>query len=353
MRQNQKFSNTLIMWYLINKRDLPWRKTKDPYLIWLSEIILQQTRIAQGTSYYEKFADKFEDVFALAESDEKTILKMWQGLGYYSRARNLHSTAQEIVATYNGKFPDTYKGLIQLRGIGDYTASAIASMAFDRGHAVVDGNVYRVLSRIFGINTPINETKGVKEFKELAQELLNKEDPGTHNQALMEFGAIVCTPKNPECEHCVFNESCEALRSRRVNELPVKKKTLKIKKRFFNFIVLNHNNEKTFIKQRLKKDIWQNLYEFPLLESMEELNDSEYLINFIEKEFCLKDNFHLKKFNQIPIIHKLSHQTLYATFWIVNSESIIEKSISWQELNDYALPVLIQNFVDKYKGLNE
>ncbi|WKK66554.1 A/G-specific adenine glycosylase [Lutimonas zeaxanthinifaciens] len=353
MRQNQKFSNTLIMWYLMNKRDLPWRKTKDPYLIWLSEIILQQTRIAQGTSYYEKFANKFEDVFALANSDEKTILKMWQGLGYYSRARNLHSTAKEIAATYNGKFPDNYKSLVKLKGIGDYTASAIASMAFDQGHAVVDGNVYRVLSRIFGIDTPINESKGVKEFKLLAQELLNTEDPGTHNQALMEFGAVVCTPKNPQCDNCVFNNSCEALSTGRVNQLPKKKKTLKIKNRFFNFLVLDHKNENTFIRQRVLKDIWQNLFEFPLLETQEELYNPADLLNFIEKEFYLKDNFHLKKFNEKPILHKLSHQNLYATFWIINSEFNIENSISWEQLNDHALPVLIQNFVDKYKGLNQ
>ncbi|MCA0932396.1 A/G-specific adenine glycosylase [Lutimonas saemankumensis] len=352
MRQNEKFSNALIMWYLINKRDLPWRKTKDPYLIWLSEIILQQTRIAQGTSYYEKFADKFKDVFALADSDEKTILKMWQGLGYYSRARNLHSTAREIVAAYNGKFPDNYKSLIKLKGIGDYTASAIASMAFDKGHAVVDGNVYRVLSRVFGIDTPINESKGVKEFKILAQELLNLEDPGTHNQALMEFGAVVCTPKSPSCSSCVFNNRCEALRTGRVDELPVKKKALKIKSRFFNFLVLNDKNENTFIRQRIHKDIWQNLFEFPLLETSEELYDTSDLLTFIEKEFNFTGTFHIKKFNQIPVVHKLSHQTLYTTFWIVHSESIMENGMSWEQLNDYALPVLIQNFVDKYKGLN-
>lgn len=353
MRQNEKFYNTLKMWYLINKRDLPWRKTKDPYFIWLSEIILQQTRIAQGTSYYEKFADKFEDVFALANSDEKTVLKMWQGLGYYSRARNLHSTAKEIAGSYNGKFPNNYKSLIKLKGIGDYTASAIASMAFDKKHAVVDGNVYRVLSRIFGIDTPINESKGIKEFKKLAEELLNPEDPGTHNQALMEFGAMVCTPKNPQCKNCVFNDTCEALRFKKVALLPVKSKTIKIKKRYFNFLVFDHKNEKTYIRQRLHKDIWQNLYEFPLLESKEELYDPDEILNFIKNLFYLEGEFHLKKFNENPIIHKLSHQTLHATFWIVNSECLVENSISWEQLNDYALPVLIQNFVDKYKGLNE
>ncbi len=238
------------MWYLINQRDLPWRRSKNPYLIWLSEIILQQTRIAQGISYYEKFANEFVDIFALARADEKHILKLWQGLGYYSRARNLHATAKIIAEKYQGQFPKTYEELIALKGVGDYTASAIASIAFDQAHAVVDGNVYRVLSRVFGISTPINESKGIKEFKLLAQTLLHIEDPGTYNQALMEFGALICTPKKPKCGSCIFNDSCYALQNKTIDTLPVKLKKLKVKKRYFNYLVVDDNGESTIVKQR-------------------------------------------------------------------------------------------------------
>ena len=352
MRQKSNFSNTLIMWYLNNLRDLPWRKTSNPFYIWLSEIILQQTRIAQGTSYYEKFIAEFDDIFALAEADEKHILKLWQGLGYYSRARNLHSTAKIIASDYNGKFPNTYEELIKLKGIGDYTASAITSIAFNKPHAVVDGNVYRVLSRIFGIKTPINEGKGPAEFKLLAQELLDLDDPGTHNQALMEFGALVCLPKNPKCQTCVFNNSCYALEQNQIELLPVKIKKLKIRKRYFNYLVVDYGGDSTLIKQRTNKDIWQNLYEFPLHETKDDLFDQSEFEKFIDDELSIKGSFKLKKYNHNPIIHKLTHQTLYASFWIVQPDEKIANLSKWKDLKEHALPVLLQNFVDKYHSPN-
>lgn len=352
MRENLNFSNTLIMWYLINKRDLPWRKSKDPYLIWLSEIILQQTRIAQGTSYYEKFASEFDDIFDLAEADEKTILKLWQGLGYYSRARNLHSTAKIVASQYNGEFPRSYSELIKLKGVGDYTASAIASIAFDQPHATVDGNVFRVLSRVFGITTPINESKGIKEFKLLADELLNPDDPGTHNQALMEFGALVCTPKNPTCDTCIFNHTCIALQEKRIDVLPVKLKKLKVRKRYFNYLVFDIDGESTLLRQRKDKDIWQNLFEFPLYETPGDLQDESELVEIIRSELLSNGSFTLKKYNEHPIIHKLTHQTIYTSFWIVEPKEKPQNMTSWQELENLALPVLLQNFVDKYHTVN-
>lgn len=350
MEENHKFSNTLKMWYLINKRDLPWRKSKDPYFIWLSEIILQQTRISQGTSYYEKFAGEFETIFALASAKESHVLNLWQGLGYYSRARNLLSTAKHIVNELHGEFPNTYKDLIKLKGIGDYTASAIASIAFDKPHATVDGNVYRVLARFFGISTPINDTKGPKEFKELAQQLLDHQDPGTHNQALMEFGALVCTPKNPKCTVCVFSDSCAALQKGTVFSLPVKLKKLRVKNRYLNYMVLNNKDTNTRIRQRTHKDIWQHLYEFPLYEANDILMEDNEIEPLIAKEFNLKGSYTLKKYNNEPVVHKLTHQTLYASFWIIQTDELIENTTDWKDLTQYALPVLLQNFVDKYQN---
>ena len=224
------FSKTLIRWYSKNKRILPWRETKNPYYIWLSEIILQQTQVKQGLPYYESFVTSYPTVFDLANAEESDVLKLWQGLGYYSRARNLHASAKHIAYDLNGVFPDTYKDLLKLRGVGDYTASAIASICFNEATAVVDGNVYRALSRYFGIDTPINSSKGQKEFKALAQELIDIKKPADFNQAIMEFGAIQCKPKNPECSACSFRNSCVAFGNNRVSDLPVKIKSAKAKK---------------------------------------------------------------------------------------------------------------------------
>ena len=227
------FSNSLIQWYLNNKRDLPWRNTQNPYLIWLSEIMLQQTRVAQGLPYYMAFTNAFPTVFELANASEEQVLKLWQGLGYYSRARNLHKTAQFVASELNGEFPDNNKDLLKLKGIGDYTAAAIASFAYNEAVPVVDGNVFRVLSRYFDIETDISLVTAKKEFSALAFELMPKNDPASFNQAIMEFGALQCVPKNPSCEICVFNSSCAALQKKKVHLLPFKSKKIKVSYRFF------------------------------------------------------------------------------------------------------------------------
>lgn len=339
-----KFSNTLIYWYLQNNRELPWRKTKNPYFIWLSEIMLQQTRVAQGLSYYLKFTKKFPTVFHLAKADESTVLKMWQGLGYYSRARNLHFSAKQIANELNGEFPYTYKEIIKLKGIGDYTASAIASICFNEPTAVVDGNVYRVLSRYFGIKTAINSSAGIKEFKVLAQTLIDETQPGTFNQAIMDFGALHCKPQNPLCETCPFSDGCIALNKKLTKVLPVKEKKIKVRKRYFNFLVIKTNDDKTILSERKGKGIWQGLYQFPLIESDKNINKdeliaSEEFINLLPKKTTIS------LFNQKEIIHKLSHQHLYTQFWIVETENSSEVKIKWSEIEKYPVPILIANFL--------
>ena len=251
------FSKILNHWYSNNKRSLPWRQTKTPYLIWLSEIILQQTQIKQGLPYYEAFVEAYPTVFDLAKAEERKVLKLWQGLGYYSRARNLHATAQYIVEELNGEFPNNYRELLKLKGVGDYTASAIASICFNEPMAVVDGNVYRVLSRYFGIETPINSSKGIKEFKQLAQRLIDKNNPADYNQAIMEFGAVQCKPQNPNCDVCPFQDGCVAFEKKRIDELPVKIKAAKASKKYFNFLVIISKDNKTLLQKRKEKGIWQ------------------------------------------------------------------------------------------------
>jgi len=253
-------------WYFENKRSLPWRETTNPYFIWLSEIILQQTRIDQGLSYFNRFVASFPQVELLANASEDEVLKLWQGLGYYSRARNLHETAKRIAYNYKGIFPDTYTDILKLKGVGEYTAAAIASISFNQPYAVVDGNVYRVLSRLFGIETAIDSTEGKKIFWELAQTLLDTKHPGDHNQAIMEFGALHCTPKNPACSSCIFGDNCIALANSKTDKLPVKQGKTKIRHRYFNYIILS-DNDSIMLKKRTDNDIWKNLYEFPLHET--------------------------------------------------------------------------------------
>ena len=341
------FSNKLISWYLQNKRDLPWRKTKNPYFVWLSEIMLQQTRVAQGMSYYLKFTETFPTVFDLAKADESTVLKMWQGLGYYSRARNLHATAKHIAFELDGKFPSTYKEIVKLKGIGDYTASAIASICFDEPTAVVDGNVYRVLSRYFGIETPINSSTGNKEFKELAQTLIDTSKPGTYNQAIMDFGAIQCKPKNPICLFCPFSESCVALQKNKIDTLPVKDKKTKVRDRYFNYLVVKTEDNKTILQERKGRGIWQGLYEFPKIESTSNINKKELISS---KEFVelFPEKTTISLFNKEEIVHKLSHQHLHTQFWIVETEIHNKATISWSSVKKYPVPVLIANFLEKF-----
>ncbi|WP_438988771.1 A/G-specific adenine glycosylase [Polaribacter sp.] len=343
-----KFYNTLIYWYLQNKRALPWRKSKHPYFIWLSEIMLQQTRVVQGLAYYLKFTEEFPTVFDLAKAEESTVLKMWQGLGYYSRARNLHFSAKYIANELNGEFPSTYKEIIKLKGVGDYTASAIASICFNEPTAVVDGNVYRVLSRYFGIATPINSSAGIKEFKALAQSLLDTKQPGTYNQALMDFGAMHCKPQNPLCDTCPFANSCVALEKKLTKELPVKEKKIKITKRYFNFLVIKTDDHNTILKERKGKGIWQGLYQFPLIETKNISNQRE-IVASEEFQNLFPAETTLSLFNKKEIIHKLSHQHLYTQFWIVETSSLKEDSISWENIEDYPVPILIANFLKEYR----
>ena len=344
-----KFSNTLIYWYIQNNRELPWRKTKNPYFIWLSEIMLQQTRVAQGLSYYLKFTTTFPTVFDLAKADESTVLKMWQGLGYYSRARNLHFSAKQIANELNGEFPSTYNEIIKLKGIGDYTASAIASICFNEPTAVVDGNVYRVLSRYFGISTPINSSAGIKEFKALAQSLIDESKPGTFNQAIMDFGALHCKPQNPLCDTCPFSDSCVALEKKITKELPVKEKKIKVRKRYFNFMVIKTNDNKTILSERKGKGIWQGLYQFPLIES-EKIINKEELISSEEFSNLFPNDTTITLFNEKEIVHKLSHQHLYTQFWIVETASSSEIKINWNEIEKYPVPILIANFLETFQS---
>lgn len=342
------FSKTLMHWYSSNKRNLPWRETNNPYYIWLSEIILQQTQVKQGLPYYEAFVGKFPTVFDLANADEGNVLKLWQGLGYYSRARNLHASAKYVANDLKGVFPDNYKDLLKLKGVGDYTASAIASICFNEVAAVVDGNVYRVLSRYFGIDTAINSSKGAKEFKTLAQELIDKKDPAEFNQAIMEFGATQCKPKNPYCHICPFKDSCIAFNKNRIHDLPVKIKSAKAKKKYFNFLVFISDDEKTILEQREGKGIWQNLYQFPLIETEKNVTENHFK-SLVEDYDILKGvSFELSLYNKEAIVHKLSHQHLYTKFWIVNVKKLPVEGVSVSKVQEFAVPILIGNFIESF-----
>ena len=341
------FSKILIKWYLQNKRDLPWRNTTNPYPIWLSEIMLQQTRVAQGTPYFLSFTTEFPTVFDLAAASEEQVLKLWQGLGYYSRARNLHKTAQYIATELNGIFPDNYNDLLKLKGIGEYTAAAIASFAYNECVAVVDGNVFRVLSRYFDIETDIAQACAKKEFAALAFELMPKDNPATFNQAIMEFGALQCVPKSPNCRICVFNESCAALQKKKVDRLPVKSKKIKVRNRYFNYIVANDENENTLIQKRISKGIWQNLYEFPLLETEKEEN-FDFVLEQIQSEYFKENSISsMLETNDKSIIHKLSHQHLHIKFWKVNVNGTIKNGINQENLKTFPFPIVIHNFIEK------
>lgn len=340
------FYKQLINWYLEKNRDLPWRKTKNPYKIWLSEIMLQQTRVAQGLPYFLKFTEAFPTVFDLANAEESEVLKLWQGLGYYSRARNLHYTAKYIANDLNGIFPNNYKELLKLKGVGDYTASAIASICFDEAAAVVDGNVYRVLARYFGINTPINTTKGIKEFKELAQSLISEEQPGVYNQAIMDFGALHCKPQNPLCESCVLADSCISLEKGTVKELPVKLKKIKVRKRYFNYLVIITEDNNTVFTERRGKGIWEGLYEFPLIETSKSINEEELVQEELFEKLFKKD-VRITLYTSKEVVHKLSHQHLITRFWIVKTTEVASEVIHWEDIEKYPTPVLISNFLGK------
>ncbi len=344
------FSKIILQWYSENKRFLPWRNTIDPYHIWLSEIILQQTKVAQGIPYYHKFVTNFPTVYRLAEAEEQEVLKLWQGLGYYSRARNLHWTARYVVSNLNGKFPDTYDELIKLRGIGDYTASAIASICFSRSEPVVDGNVYRVISRYIGTDMPINASSSLKYYKDLARKLMSTTDIRNYNQGIMEFGALMCTPKNPKCGICPLQKKCSAYQTNKISAYPVKLKKSKVKTRYFNYFVVIDGKGNTILNQRKNKDIWQHLYEFPLLESKKELTIEDISSQVSD---ILKINEPKLEYgtDNSSIVHKLSHQKIYTKFWVVNATKTLENGISFDNIDKYPVPVLIGDYLKTFKNL--
>lgn len=332
------FSPLIRKWYRQNKRDLPWRSTNDPYKIWLSEIILQQTRVDQGLSYYLKFVEHYPSVDDMANATEEDLLNDWQGLGYYSRARNMHAAAKTISENLQGEFPDDYQGILNLKGVGTYTASAISSFAFNLPYAVVDGNVYRVLSRYFDEAMPIDSTKGTKLFQQLADALLDNNPPGEHNQAIMELGALICLPKNPKCAECPLSDSCLALKNGTITERPVKSKKTKVRTRYFHYFIVK-NNGQTFIVKRDEKDIWQNMYQFPLIETEKaELPDD--LTLYIDS-------------SPIHKIHILSHQKIHAYFYEVSEvpSAIITNNlipVSFDEIQNYPIPRLIDSYLESH-----
>ncbi|WP_424003188.1 A/G-specific adenine glycosylase [Maribacter sp. IgM3_T14_3] len=346
------FSGKILDWYHINKRSLPWRENTDPYKIWLSEIILQQTRVAQGTPYYLRFIETFPTVDDLANANEEQVLKLWQGLGYYSRARNLHSAAKMVVDGHGGKFPDSYKQLLTLKGVGDYTASAISSICFNEPQAVVDGNVYRVLARYYGIDTPINSTEGIKYFKALAEKVMDTDHIRDYNQGIMEFGAIQCSPKKPLCLHCPLSDSCVALQKGLVDQLPVKLKKTKVRNRYFNYLIPIYKdasgNQFTRLNQRIGKGIWQNLWEFPLIESKDALEIDDVTIRYKEVLDTLP-SVEILEYNENAIVHKLSHQHLHTRFWIIYTDNKFEGQISVEKITEFPVPVLIADFIKAFK----
>lgn len=341
----------LIHWYHRHKRDLPWRNTNDAYKIWLSEIILQQTRVEQGLPYYEKFIQKFPNVKSLADATEDEVMKLWQGLGYYSRARNLHFAAKQIVQDHDAQFPNTHAEIIQLKGIGDYTAAAIASFAFKEAKPVLDGNVYRFIARYFGVEQAIDLPKTKKHFYEILNSIIDAEQPDTFNQAIMEFGAIQCKPSKPHCAACPLNSSCYALKENKVDVLPLKSKKLQRSVRYFNYLVVNTRDNMLAIQKRTDKDIWKHLYEFPLIETENALEEEQLLQHErIKNEFSSELVLHEKS---KEFKHVLSHQDIFAKFWKISDPHFLIRNegkylfIKDEELRDFALPRLIELYLEK------
>ena len=334
-------------WYTKNKRDLPWRQTADPYKIWISEIILQQTRVVQGTGYYLRFIEQYPKVKYLAAAHEDEVLKLWQGLGYYSRARNLHTAAKYIQEELNGEFPTTYSGILNLKGVGPYTAAAIASIAFDLPYPAVDGNIYRILSRYFGIETPVDTVKGKKEIGKIAKDLMPQKNTGFHNQALMEFGALQCIPKSPDCNCCPVRLTCYAASHKRTAQLPVKTKKTKQSKRFFYYFFIQYNNV-TFLEKRTKNDIWKNLYQFPLFESKRNLPEYELLTDK-NLPFLSNCNVNIKSVSETRK-HILSHQIIYARcihVEIDNPQCLSNHfiQVNQKDISTFAVPRLMEQFI--------
>jgi len=345
---NSKLSSIIIKWYQSHKRDLPWRDTTDPYIIWLSEVILQQTRVNQGYAYFIRFTERFPDVKSLATASEDEVLKLWQGLGYYSRARNLHAAAKTILEKYNGIFPKEYEDVLALKGVGGYTAAAIVSFAYNQPYPVVDGNVYRVLARIFAMSEPIDTGRGKKAFNELAHLLIDRDDPGLYNQAIMEFGALQCVPVAPDCGICPANDICMAYNTDKVSSYPVKQGKQKVRHRYFNYFDIRYKDY-TYLQKRGGKDIWENLYEYPLIESAEyqPLEELKKRTEF-ENLFSAAGNIFIT-----PVMekkHVLSHQVIHASFYRVEAEKdnfpgIIK--IENDTLDNYPVSRLMHLYIEK------
>ncbi|MBS1932406.1 MAG: A/G-specific adenine glycosylase [Bacteroidetes bacterium] len=348
------FSKKLLQWNSEeNKRSMPWKGEKDPYKIWLSEIILQQTRVEQGWAYYENFIKTFPTVHDLAKAPEKEVFKMWEGLGYYNRCRNLIQTAKKISTEYNGKFPSSYDEIKNLKGIGPYTAAAISSFAFNLPYAVVDGNVERILSRYFGINTPVDTAEGKKKFTTLADSLLDKATPGKYNQAIMDFGAVICKPKNPLCDQCVQSKKCYAFLQHKIEELPVKKKTIAKKIRWLYYFIVEVDDE-IYIRKRTEKDIWQNLYEFVLLETQRSITEKEILKSSVAKTFFANEKYAVKHISPV-YKQQLSHQTINGSFIHVRLKKPVKDSgayflVNKKEIKKYAFPKFITHHLKSENG---
>jgi A/G-specific adenine glycosylase len=344
------FPKKIVEWYLLNKRNLPWRDTKDPYKIWLSEIILQQTRVNQGLPYYLRFITSFPSVIHLANALEEEVLRLWQGLGYYTRARNLHKCAKKVAGQLNGTFPESFDELKALPGIGDYTAAAISSIAFGKPDAVVDGNVYRVLARVYGISAPINSTAGKKEFTKLANELIPTQSPDVYNQAMMEFGATFCVPVNPPCGDCVFRNNCIAYKNSLQSSLPVKLKAKASRKRYFHYLVFT-KGKSLMMRKREEKDIWYGLYDFPLIEHRKPVTVARVLTDAVQVS-----RLTLKKDPTVTPTYKhvLTHQTIYCKFIIIpgsppDKSEIGSAFYSPKQIDELPKPVLISRFLDDYR----
>ncbi len=353
-------SRRVLNWYKENKRELPWRETKNPYLIWISEIILQQTRVDQGLGYYLKFSKRFPDVISLADANENEVLNYWQGLGYYSRARNLHFSARYIKNELKGVFPESYDEILKLKGVGFYTASAVASIAFNLPHPVIDGNVLRVISRLFGVDEPINTAIGLKKISENLNKIFDESQPGNFNQAMMEFGALFCTPHNPNCENCIFNNNCVAFNLGRVNDLPQKLKAQKPKDWFIHYFVIYNEKEKTLLlRKRKDSGIWKNLYDFPSFDSQKKMSLEQV---FSTEEFCNLVESHSYKISKPDLLkHQLSHKNIFVNFFFIRIDGfILEKNntglitVKLSEIKDYPISRLIDIYLNEYmeKHLN-
>ena len=343
----ERFTHKILEWYDNNARDLPWRLTSDPYLIWVSETILQQTRVSQGIDYYRRFIADFPTVESLAMANEEKVLKVWQGLGYYSRARNMHEAARQIAQ--GGSFPNTYDELLRLKGVGRYTAAAICAFAFQQPVAVVDGNVYRVLSRFFGIDAPIDTTSGQKAFAELAEACLDPDHPSKYNSAIMDFGALCCTPTSPRCPTCPLNDSCSALATQAIDKLPVKEHKVKVVERYFNYFFIKSGTY-TYLNKRTGNDIWKNMYEFPLIETATHMREEDLIQTDAFRTMFPKFTDGTMRCLRTGVRHVLTHRVIHATLYEMEMPDCLEtfhgfERIKTSDLHKFPVSRLVSHFL--------